>query len=99
MRYALPFILLAGPAWADLNARQQQAFDAILPAVTQAVVEQGGEELAPFAPILATCVAENAKRREIGALRDGVSPEDEALLTEIMARAEVQGCVATAATQ
>ncbi|MGR3468236.1 MAG: hypothetical protein ACU0CI_10165 [Shimia sp.] len=99
MRVAFALILLASPAWADLNDRQQQAYDAMLPAVTEAVVAQGGEALAPFAPILATCVAENAKRREIGALRDGISPEDEALLTEIMARAEVQGCVATAATQ
>ncbi len=94
---AMAAALLAGPAFAELNERQQSAYDMILPALEESVVEQGGEELRPMAALLAECVALNAKRRELKGFGDGeIDEDDTATLNDIMARPKVQGCVAEA---
>ena len=101
-RFLMPiaFALAASPAAAELNARQQTAFDLVLPALELSLEEQGGEALKALAPMLATCVVTEAKRREVRALGDGeLDDEDTAMMNEIMARPDVQGCVAKAAGQ
>ncbi|MEM9437015.1 MAG: hypothetical protein AAGA15_08240 [Pseudomonadota bacterium] len=90
----------ATAASAELNERQQAAFDRMLPALEVALTEQGGEALVPLAPMLATCIVTEAKRRELTSLGDGeLDGEDTALLNTLMAKPEVQGCVAKAAGQ
>lgn len=92
--------ITASSAAAELNDRQQAAFDAVLPALELSLEEQGGEALKALAPMLATCVVTEAKRREVRALGDGeLNDEDTAMMNEIMARPDVQGCVAKAAGQ
>ncbi|MEL6701272.1 MAG: hypothetical protein AAFO58_06280 [Pseudomonadota bacterium] len=98
MRWALALSLAATPVLADLSDRQQAAYDVILPALETSLEEQGGDALLPMAPLLATCIVETAKRREVGDLGDGEMGEDDvALMNEIMLRPKVQGCVAKAA--
>ncbi|MEM1237992.1 MAG: hypothetical protein AAGI10_13565 [Pseudomonadota bacterium] len=97
---ALLGCLAATPSLAELNDRQQAAFDAILPALATSLEEQGGEAMGALAPMLATCIVTEAKRREVRALADGgASGIDTGLLNDLMGRPDVQGCVAKAVNQ
>ncbi|MEM6478624.1 MAG: hypothetical protein AAF647_06215 [Pseudomonadota bacterium] len=98
--YLAPFaVLLAAASMAsaeELSEIQQAAFTAILPGLSDALEDQGGTELGELAPMLATCVVTQARRREVRSLSGPeISNEDRnLLLNEILARPSVQGCVA-----
>ncbi|MEM6276923.1 MAG: hypothetical protein AAF714_08215 [Pseudomonadota bacterium] len=93
--------LVATPALAqEMNANQQAAYDVILPALEESLAEQGGTSYAALAPMLASCIVTEAKRRELRTLGDGaLGDEETALMNQIMARPDTQGCVAKAAGQ
>jgi len=94
---ALPLMLVAGPALAELSEPQQAAYDAVLPALTEALGAQGDDGTVAFAPALTECVVTTAKRREVRALGDGdLGDEDMALVNDIMARPKTQGCLTRA---
>ncbi|MEM1372878.1 MAG: hypothetical protein AAGF78_00710 [Pseudomonadota bacterium] len=94
-------LVLAAPAFAQgMNANQQAVYDVILPALEESLAEQGGTSYAALAPMLASCIVAEAKRRELRTLADGALGEDDTqLLNQIMARPDTQGCVAKAAGQ
>jgi len=93
--------LFATPlAASELSAPQKAAFDAILPALEVSLKEQGGETFAALAPMLATCMVTEARRRELRALGDGALADDDTdLMNELINRPIVQGCVAKAVGQ
>ncbi|WP_147127031.1 hypothetical protein [Shimia ponticola] len=94
---ALPLMLVAGPAFADLSDVQQAAYDAVLPALTEALGAQGDAGTEAFAPALTECVVTTAKRREVRALGDGdLGDDDMALVNDIMTRPKTQGCLTKA---
>lgn len=88
-------VLLAAPAAADdLTEPQQAAYDALLPALTTAMTDQGGEAAAAFAPQLAQCTVTSARKRELGLLEDGeISEDDMLIVNKVMARAKTQRCL------
>ncbi|MEM1235312.1 MAG: hypothetical protein AAGH70_14415 [Pseudomonadota bacterium] len=92
---------LAAPVLAQgMTANQQAAYEVILPALEDSLAEQGGTSYAALAPMLASCIVTEAKRRELRTLGDGVlGDEDTELMNQIMARPDTQGCVAKAAGQ
>ena len=88
---------LTGPAAAELTEAQSEAATLMLPALEEALVAQGGDAMAAFAPALSECVVTTAKRRELRAFRDAdLSDDDTALLNDIMARPQTQHCLAKA---
>ena len=95
--FAVLVALSATSATAELNDRQQAAFDIVLPALTEALGEQGGDDVAEFAPALAECVVTTAKRKEVRALGDSeLSEDDMSLINDIMTRPKTQGCLTRA---
>jgi len=89
---------LASTAHAEMTQAQQAAYDVVLPEVTAALTEQGGEAAAAFAPALSECAVTQAKRKErrILADEDTTAEDRTALLNDLLTRPRVQGCLTKA---
>ena len=96
---SMVFALVASPLAAqDFNARQQAAYDVILPQLELSLKEQGGAGMAAMAPAMAGCVVSEAKGREVRKLGNGpFGDEDVQIMNDIMARPGVQSCFIEAA--